>query len=89
MILNYDMVPVHLFVVKKQLLSIQWKVYVANQQLNLHSQQYQDISDKPTNVNNVETFANVPVIIKKGAEWFSYIGTEKSKGTKVFALQEK
>ena len=41
---------------------------------------------KPTNVNNVETLANVPVIILKGAEWFSSIGTEPSKGTKVFAL---
>jgi NADH:ubiquinone oxidoreductase subunit F (NADH-binding) len=41
---------------------------------------------KPTNVNNVETLANVPPIIMKGAEWFSSIGTEKSKGTKVFAL---
>jgi NADH:ubiquinone oxidoreductase, NADH-binding (51 kD) subunit len=44
---------------------------------------------KPTNVNNVETFANIPVIINKGAEWFSSIGTEKSKGTKVFALAGK
>ncbi len=44
---------------------------------------------QPTNVNNVETFANVPVIINKGAEWFSAIGTEKSKGTKVFALAGK
>jgi NADH:ubiquinone oxidoreductase subunit F (NADH-binding) len=44
---------------------------------------------KPTNVNNVETFANVPVIYLKGAEWFSSIGTEKSKGTKVFALAGK
>lgn len=41
---------------------------------------------KPSNVNNVETFANIPVIITKGWEWFSKIGTEKSKGTKVFAL---
>lgn len=41
---------------------------------------------KPSNVNNVETFANIPVIINKGWEWFSKIGTEKSKGTKVFAL---
>lgn len=41
---------------------------------------------KPTNVNNVETFANVPVIITKGAKWFSRVGSEKSKGTKVFAL---
>jgi len=44
---------------------------------------------KPTNVNNVETFANIPVIINKGADWFSNIGTEKSKGTKVFALAGK
>lgn len=43
----------------------------------------------PTNVNNVETLANIPVIITKGAEWFSSIGTEKSKGTKVFALAGK
>lgn len=44
---------------------------------------------KPTNVNNVETLANVPAIILRGAEWFSSIGTEKSKGTKVFALAGK
>jgi NADH:ubiquinone oxidoreductase subunit F (NADH-binding)/(2Fe-2S) ferredoxin/NAD-dependent dihydropyrimidine dehydrogenase PreA subunit len=44
---------------------------------------------KPTNVNNVETFANIPVIINKGSEWFASIGTEKSKGTKVFALAGK
>lgn len=44
---------------------------------------------KPTNVNNVETFASIPVIILKGAEWYSTIGTEKSKGTKVFALAGK
>jgi NADP-reducing hydrogenase subunit HndC len=44
---------------------------------------------KPTNVNNVETFASIPVIINKGHEWYSSIGTEKSKGTKVFALAGK
>lgn len=44
---------------------------------------------KPTNVNNVETFANVPVIINKGAQWFASIGNEKSSGTKVFALAGK
>jgi NADP-reducing hydrogenase subunit HndC len=44
---------------------------------------------KPTTVNNVETFANVSPIILKGHEWFSSIGTEKSKGTKVFALAGK
>ena len=43
----------------------------------------------PTNVNNVETYANIPVIMLEGAEWFSSIGTEKSKGTKVFALAGK
>ncbi|MFV1976793.1 MAG: NADH-ubiquinone oxidoreductase-F iron-sulfur binding region domain-containing protein [Candidatus Scalindua sp.] len=42
--------------------------------------------NKPTCLNNVETFANVPIIINRGASWFSKIGTEKSKGTKIFAL---
>jgi NADH:ubiquinone oxidoreductase subunit F (NADH-binding) len=46
-------------------------------------------NSKPTNVNNVETFANIPAIINKGADWFASIGTEKSKGTKVFALAGK
>ena len=45
--------------------------------------------DKPTNVNNVETLANIPVILNKGADWFASIGTERSKGTKVFALAGK
>ncbi|HBE41406.1 MAG TPA: NADH-quinone oxidoreductase subunit J/K [Bacteroidales bacterium] len=45
--------------------------------------------NKPTNVNNVETFACISPIILKGAEWFSSIGTQKSKGTKVFALAGK
>ncbi len=43
----------------------------------------------PTNINNVETWATVPPIILRGAEWFSSIGTEKSKGTKVFSLVGK
>jgi bidirectional [NiFe] hydrogenase diaphorase subunit len=43
----------------------------------------------PTLINNVETFANVPTIVRKGADWFAGIGTEKSKGTKVFALAGK
>lgn len=43
----------------------------------------------PTLINNVETFANVPAIIRKGADWFAGIGTDKSKGTKVFALAGK
>jgi bidirectional [NiFe] hydrogenase diaphorase subunit len=41
---------------------------------------------RPTVINNVETIANVPTIIQRGADWFAGIGTEKSKGTKVFAL---
>jgi NADP-reducing hydrogenase subunit HndC len=45
--------------------------------------------DKPTIINNVETFANIPPIILNGGEWFASIGTEKSKGTKVFALTGK
>ncbi|MDN5316242.1 MAG: NADP-reducing hydrogenase subunit HndC [Thermoanaerobacterium sp.] len=45
--------------------------------------------EKPTIINNVETYANIPAIILNGADWFSSIGTEKSKGTKVFALGGK
>ncbi|UCB53142.1 MAG: FAD-dependent oxidoreductase [Candidatus Zixiibacteriota bacterium] len=44
---------------------------------------------KPTNINNVETWANVPLIIKNGAGWFARIGTEGSKGTKIFSLVGK
>ncbi len=44
---------------------------------------------KPTILNNVETYANIPLIINNGAQWFSSMGTEKSKGTKVFALGGK
>lgn len=44
---------------------------------------------KPTNINNVETWANIPVIIQRGAKWFSEIGTGHSKGTKVFSLAGK
>lgn len=49
----------------------------------------QGLWKRPTVINNVETLANIPVIILKGAEWFASIGTEKSKGTKVFALGGK
>jgi NADH:ubiquinone oxidoreductase subunit F (NADH-binding)/(2Fe-2S) ferredoxin/Pyruvate/2-oxoacid:ferredoxin oxidoreductase delta subunit len=45
--------------------------------------------NKPTNINNVETWGNVPLIINKGAEWYRSIGTENSKGTKIFALVGK
>jgi len=47
------------------------------------------LDGKPTNINNVETWANVPLIIKNGAEWYSQIGTDKSKGTKIFSLAGK
>ncbi|HAD07250.1 MAG TPA: NADH-quinone oxidoreductase subunit F, partial [Anaerolineaceae bacterium] len=46
----------------------------------------QGLWNKPTNVNNVETYANIPQIILKGPEWYASYGTEKSKGTKTFAL---
>ena len=45
--------------------------------------------DKPTNLNNVETWANVPFIINKGADWYSSIGTKESTGTKIFSLVGK
>ena len=45
--------------------------------------------DKPTNINNVETWANVPLIINKGAQIFASIGTDESKGTKIFSLVGK
>ena len=46
----------------------------------------QGLWGKPTNLNNVETWANVPLIMRQGSQWFSSIGTEKSKGTKIFSL---
>lgn len=45
--------------------------------------------DKPTNLNNVETWANVPLIMNRGADWYQSIGTENSKGTKIFSLVGK
>ena len=47
------------------------------------------LDGKPTNINNVETWANIPLIIKNGVEWYTQIGTEKSKGTKIFSLAGK
>ncbi len=49
----------------------------------------QGLWGKPTNINNVETWANVPLILQKGSRWFSSIGTERSKGTKIFSLVGK
>lgn len=45
--------------------------------------------DRPTNINNVETWSNIPHIIRHGSEWYAQFGTEKSKGTKIFALTGK
>lgn len=50
---------------------------------------YSGLWGEPTVINNVETLANIPYIIRKGADWFASFGTEKSKGTKVFALTGK
>ncbi|MFP3998814.1 MAG: FAD-dependent oxidoreductase [Desulfobacterales bacterium] len=47
------------------------------------------IDEKPTNINNVETLANIALIIKNGAEWYGEIGTDASKGTKIFSLAGK
>ena len=44
---------------------------------------------KPTNINNVETWSNIPHILRNGADWYAQLGTEKSKGTKIFALTGK
>ncbi len=47
------------------------------------------LDEKPSNINNVETLANIPLIINNGAEWYSEVGTENSKGTKIFSLAGK
>ena len=47
------------------------------------------LDGRPTNINNVETWANVPLIIKNGAAWYGQVGTEESKGTKIFSLAGK
>jgi NADH-quinone oxidoreductase subunit F len=47
------------------------------------------IDGKPTNINNVETWANVPLIVKNGADWYGEVGTADSKGTKIFSLAGK
>jgi NADH:ubiquinone oxidoreductase subunit F (NADH-binding)/(2Fe-2S) ferredoxin len=49
----------------------------------------QGLWDQPTNLNNVETWANVPIIINRGVDWYTSIGTEGSKGTKIFSLVGK
>jgi len=54
----------------------------------VHTVEY-GLWDKPSNLNNVETWANVPLIVERGAPWYASIGTAGSKGTKVFALTGK
>ncbi len=49
----------------------------------------QGLWGKPTNINNVETWANVPLILQRGSQWFSTLGTERSKGTKIFSVVGK
>ena len=55
----------------------------------VHRTAHKGLWQKPTIINNVETYANVPVIFQRGVDWFRSIGTEKSPGTKVFALVGK
>jgi len=69
------------------LASIEGKIGVPKQRPPFPAQR--GLWDKPTNINNVETWANVPFIINKGASWYSKIGTDGSKGTKIFSLVGK
>jgi len=69
------------------LASIEGKIGVPKQRPPFPAQK--GLWAKPTNINNVETWANVPFIINKGASWYSKIGTEGSKGTKIFSLVGK
>ena len=50
---------------------------------------HKGLYNEPSNLNNVETWANVPLIVGRGADWYAAMGTEKSKGTKVFSLVGK
>ncbi|HCS48265.1 MAG TPA: NADH-quinone oxidoreductase subunit NuoF, partial [Candidatus Aminicenantes bacterium] len=69
------------------LASIEGKIGVPTQRPPFPAQR--GLWRKPTNINNVETWANVPIIISKGAPWYSQIGTSGSKGTKIFSLVGK
>jgi NADH-quinone oxidoreductase subunit F len=69
------------------LASIEGKIGVPKQRPPFPAQR--GLWQKPTNINNVETWANVPFIINKGASWYSKIGTNGSKGTKIFSLVGK
>ena len=62
------------------------KVSGACRALDHHQSVEAGLWDKPTVLNNVETFGNVPLLLIGGADWYSKIGTEKSKGTKIFSL---
>jgi NADH:ubiquinone oxidoreductase subunit F (NADH-binding)/NAD-dependent dihydropyrimidine dehydrogenase PreA subunit len=69
------------------LASIEGKIGIPKQRPPFPAQK--GLWEKPTNINNVETWANVPFIINKGAAWYSKIGTDGSKGTKIFSLVGK
>ncbi len=69
------------------LASIEGKIGIPKQRPPYPAQK--GLWDQPTNINNVETWANVPLIINKGADWYANIGTEGSKGTKIFSLVGK
>ena len=64
----------------------QWKGKEVCPVLSLLFPAQEGLWGKPTVINNVETYANIPPIILRGADWFQSIGAENSKGTKVFAL---
>ena len=68
--------------------SLEGKIGEPRDKQHLHTTE-SGLWDKPTNINNVETWANVPLIINKGPEWFYRIGREKSRGTKIFSLVGK
>ncbi len=66
-----------------------WKARSASRAPSTFTPRIKGLWDRPTNLNNVETWANVPLIINRGADWYTEIGTEGSKGTKIFSLVGK
>lgn len=68
--------------------SLEGKIGEPRDKQHLHTTE-SGLWERPTNLNNVETWANIPLIINHGAEWFYRIGTDKSKGTKIFSLVGK
>ncbi len=68
--------------------SLEGKIGEPRDKQHLHTVE-SGLWNRPTNLNNVETWANVPIIVNKGADWYSKIGTANSKGTKIFSLVGK